>query len=375
MASVIEQKAYDRTTEWNNAGWTGAGINVWNREGLEDHGIKTRARIGHAAPGATIYNYNHYMTINKNKVTNEFVDYNNEMISGEDFIKRNNITILTESRGAPGWPEALVQAKAEYFQELRNSCNILMFNSGGNNGADGVMGGALPEVQAVYAGACMLMGGKPKMASYSSLGDEYEEIDFSTFTGTWSGTSFASPYLAGISALLQQRYGTDITQNEVYAYFKMIAQPIDTGHMADDRYDYWSGYGIPILPHVDKKYIRMTIGSTNYKIDGNLYSMDTAPFIKDKRTFVPIAFVALALGAKVSWDGKAKKVTIVKNNSTLEMYIDKKTYYVNKKEYKMDTAPFIKDSRTFVPIAFAALALNCKVAWCAEDGKVLILEQ
>ena len=57
------------------------------------------------------------------------------------------------------------------------------------------------------------------------------------------------------------------------------------------------------------------------------------------------------------------------------MVIGSRKYTVNGKEQMMDVAPFIKDQRTFVPIAFAALALDCKVAWVPEDKKVLILEQ
>jgi internalin A len=38
--------------------------------------------------------------------------------------------------------------------------------------------------------------------------------------------------------------------------------------------------------------------------------MDTAPFIKDNRTFVPIRFVSENLGANVYWNGEKREVTI-----------------------------------------------------------------
>lgn len=47
--------------------------------------------------------------------------------------------------------------------------------------------------------------------------------------------------------------------------------------------------------------IRMTIGSKTYTIGDKTFEMDTAPFIKDDRTFVPIRFVAQALGCAVDW--------------------------------------------------------------------------
>ncbi len=67
---------------------------------------------------------------------------------------------------------------------------------------------------------------------------------------------------------------------------------------------------------LDYHFITLTIGSKSYTTDsdfyegGEKYLMDTAPFIKDSRTFVPIRFVSESLGAKVSWDNEKKQVTI-----------------------------------------------------------------
>jgi len=64
------------------------------------------------------------------------------------------------------------------------------------------------------------------------------------------------------------------------------------------------------------KKILLYIGNhTLYKnglLDAKLnpYTMDTAPFIKDNRTFVPIRFVAENLGFNVQWDATERKVTI-----------------------------------------------------------------
>ena len=81
------------------------------------------------------------------------------------------------------------------------------------------------------------------------------------------------------------------------------------------------------------------------------------------------------MGAKVTWNNDAREVTISKNGKILSMFIDKKEYVINGKPFIMDTAPFITNRRTCVPLAFVALALDCKVAWVPEDRKVLVLEQ
>lgn len=372
--TIKQQNDFTGVTAWHNAGWTGKGVRIWNMEDTTDHGRGTRQRILDAAPDAEVTSAAHSIVTEKGRIKEESVTENGKKLTADQFCNHHGFHIVSASLGGPANPS---EERIELYRNIREKYNLTMHNSAGNDGSSGVHGGRIPESEAIYVGACMAFKqnyNDLRMWNYSSIGDEKDEVDFSTFTGGLSGTSFSCPYLAGTTALLMQRYGTDMTELEVYRYYQMIAKPIPTGHTWESGYDLWSGYGVPILPDPTKRLVRMKIGDKSYKIDKTVETMDTAPFIDGGRTFVPVAFAALAVGATVKWDGVKKTVTINKNGQNLIMTIGNKSCLLNGKPYQMDVAPFIKDSRTFVPVAFVALGLGCKVTWVESEKKVMILE-
>ena len=56
--------------------------------------------------------------------------------------------------------------------------------------------------------------------------------------------------------------------------------------------------------------IKMRIGSKNFEVDGVDLQMDVAPFLKNSRTFVPIRFVAEGMKLNVEWDNDTQEVTV-----------------------------------------------------------------
>ncbi len=123
-----------------------------------------------------------------------------------------------------------------------------------------------------------------------------------------------------------------------------------------------------------KLYIGKEIGTKTFSpfYKDKTFLMDTAPFIKDSRTFVPVRFVSENLGAKIYWDGNKKEVKVEDNENTIIMIIGNKRIIVNGKTFLMDTAPFIKDSRTFVPVRFVSENLGAKIYWDGSDREVKI---
>lgn len=301
MNRVQEQNDYCGVTKWHEAGITGKGVVVWNMEnGKATHGKQTTQRVLHAAPDATVINASLFMASN-----NKEVRYANAVLDDgttyevEDFIKKFGIKCLTRSVGGSTGNS---ETASEFWTALQKKYKLIMFNSAGNEGSDGRNGGDDYD-PFMYVGALSLNKNGIWIEPYSS---EHDRVDFATFRGEWSGTSFSAPYLCGQSALLVQKYGHQIDQGFVFDYFKSHAEDLH-----DIDYDTKTGWGLPIMGD-PKTVINMQVGNFKATVDGKTVTMDVAPKIENQRTLVPLRFIAEAFGAEVDWDPKTQRITIVR---------------------------------------------------------------
>lgn len=102
------------------------------------------------------------------------------------------------------------------------------------------------------------------------------------------------------------------------------------------------------------------IGATSYTVNGSEQTMDAAPYIKNDRTYLPIRYVAQALGVSSSnilWSDADRSVTIFQNNRVVKMTIDSNVMYVNGVAVTIDAAPEINNGRTMLPIRAVGQAL------------------
>ena len=92
---------------------------------------------------------------------------------------------------------------------------------------------------------------------------------------------------------------------------------------------------------------------------------DAKPFIDDNdRTQIPIRAVAEMLDSSVVWDGETETVKITnKNGDIVILTIDSDIITVNGENVKMDTTAIIKNERTYIPVRFVAEALGLMVKW------------
>lgn len=109
-------------------------------------------------------------------------------------------------------------------------------------------------------------------------------------------------------------------------------------------------------------YVVMTIGSAEYVVNNKLVTGDAAPYVNsDSRTMVPFRVLGETFGATVDWDQENQTVTYTYGDTTLTMTIGSTTYTVNGEDKTMDTAPVLSGDRTYVPVRFVAEALGYEV--------------
>lgn len=107
--------------------------------------------------------------------------------------------------------------------------------------------------------------------------------------------------------------------------------------------------------------------------------LDVAPYINNNRTFVPVRFVADALGASVEWDAKTGTATLRSEENIIKLTTNSKWMQVSDykpvvwKKIKMDTAPHIVNNRMMIPIRYIAENLNCRVDWDVARNRAIII--
>jgi hypothetical protein len=117
--------------------------------------------------------------------------------------------------------------------------------------------------------------------------------------------------------------------------------------------------------------IKLKFDDPFFEVNGVRKQIDeqgTKPVIKNARALVPIRAIIESLGGTVSWDSSEKRVTITLGGTTIELWIGKSVAKVNGVDTPIDSTnskvvPEIINSRTMLPLRFAAENLGCDVQW------------
>lgn len=134
-----------------------------------------------------------------------------------------------------------------------------------------------------------------------------------------------------------------------------------TGHSGIFIYDY-------------KKYWEFLDSKITVKLNDKEISFSKMPQIVNNRAMVPMRDLFEMLGATISWDEKTQTVTAKRKTKQITLTLNSDTALINNKPVKLDSAPYIDDGKTMIPLRFASEALDINVGWDAEEKIIVIKE-
>lgn len=309
MVKYLNKKEfeYNNIINWHKKGYTGKGIKIANMESCNpdawchngkivdpfnhkqkkfenSHGNQTANILHQVAPDSEIHILSNGGSYIGGKAEGKFID---ESIP---YMIKTGIHLVNASLS--GINNDILN---ENIIEVQKHGTVFC-NSAGNSSDRGTGGYANSGVWIVTGAVHLSKKGKISLASYSSIG---ESVDFVQFSGIYAddvrewekdypihvtGTSFASPMLCGMLALVQQFFlenaGRALYQDEIYQF--ILDNTIDLG---EEGKDVEYGHGLFVLPNPDKidisKYISANIkpdDSPDDKSNENIKGEDIMKF-------------------------------------------------------------------------------------------------
>lgn len=100
---------------------------------------------------------------------------------------------------------------------------------------------------------------------------------------------------------------------------------------------------------------------------------DSAPILKDGRTYLPLRAVFTTIGAKVDWKGAEQAVYGEKDGKKLRLVIGEAKATIDGAEKALDAPAFISNGRTYVPVRFVGEAFGNKVDY-TKVGQIAVID-
>lgn len=119
-----------------------------------------------------------------------------------------------------------------------------------------------------------------------------------------------------------------------------------------------------------KKQYVVTIGGQPQK-----HETDAAPFTQNGRIYVPVRYLAYALGipeSGVNWDSKSRTITLSLNGASVRLAVGSLLIYTNNAPRQMNVAPVLRHGRTYLPARYVAESFGFRVDWDQAAQAVII---
>jgi len=130
-------------------------------------------------------------------------------------------------------------------------------------------------------------------------------------------------------------------------------------------------------------WITFRIGSTTVEVNKVKETIEAAPYLFQKRSYVPVRKLVESLpvvnylkNAQILWNPEEQKVTLLLGEDlTVELWVDQPMAHVNGKETPIDPdnlniTPQIRSGRTFLPLRFISETLGYTVEWIGSTQTI-----
>lgn len=113
--------------------------------------------------------------------------------------------------------------------------------------------------------------------------------------------------------------------------------------------------------------------TVNY--EGSTILFDTAPFLEDGTTMVPMRAIAEKIGAEVLWLASAKVAVVKRGEDILEIPAGGSIATKNEENIPLDMPAKVVDGRVFVPLRFVGEQLGLNVVWDKQTKTIALTEK
>jgi hypothetical protein len=118
--------------------------------------------------------------------------------------------------------------------------------------------------------------------------------------------------------------------------------------------------------------IRLMIGKAVIEINEEERPLPAAPYIKNSRTMVPLRALSEAFGFQVEWVAEKQEIILTLDQKRIHFYIGKTQVLLNEEVLTIDAAPEIVNSSTFVPLRVVSEIMGARIEWNAAEQSIRI---
>lgn len=103
--------------------------------------------------------------------------------------------------------------------------------------------------------------------------------------------------------------------------------------------------------------------NVDIKINDQYISLGNTPFIHNSVTYVPLRSFSEAISAQVFWNSETKSASVIKDETKIAVYPNKKNAILNNDTVSMNSSALIYNDRLYVPVRFISDCFGGTTRW------------